>query len=383
MRKFHKLADRAAVVFAELGDDPGSSQAANLRAHAHFVECRIADMESALDVALVHAERSGDRRRVLFLLTALGRAALVGPTPAVAAVERCEGLKEQGGGDRVLEAVLAAILAYLVGMQGRFDDAREFAAAGHAILEESGLMVLHGGSRTYSGAVELLAGDPAAAEREFRAGLATLEAIGEKGNLSTVAAYLAEALAAAGKGRRGARVCGAEPTDGVGFRRHLARRVASGASVDRGSRRAISARPSGWRGRPSRGRPGPTTSTSTATRSRGSRTCYGSPVATTRQPPPRSKRSRSTRPRGTSSPRGGSPSPLSRRDDERGHRPDLGLRELGERDSFDDCLCDRIRRGFVEHDLVLRAGSGRVAPRPARRGPPAGDSRPRGRPRSR
>ena len=57
-------------------------------------------------------------------------------------------------------------------------------------------MVLHGGGRTYSGAVELLAGDPAAAEREFRAGLATLEAIGEKGNLSTVAAYLAEALAA-------------------------------------------------------------------------------------------------------------------------------------------------------------------------------------------
>ena len=98
VRKFHKLADRAAVVFAELGDDPGSSQAANLRAHAHFVECRIADMESALDVALVHAERSGDRRRVLFLLTALGRAALVGPTPAVAAVERCH--EPQGAGRR-------------------------------------------------------------------------------------------------------------------------------------------------------------------------------------------------------------------------------------------------------------------------------------------
>ena len=196
VREFHKLADRAAGVFAGLGDDPGSSQAANLRAHAHFVECRIAAMESALNEALVYAERSGDRRRVLFLLTALGRAALVGPTPAVAAVDRCQSLKEQGGGDRALEAVLSSILAYLVAMQGRFDDARELAAQSHAILEESGLMVLHGGSRTYSGAVELLAGNPAAAERELRAGLATLEAIGEKGNLSTVAAYLAEALAA-------------------------------------------------------------------------------------------------------------------------------------------------------------------------------------------
>ena len=82
-------------------------------------------MESALDEALVYAERSGDRRRVLFLLTALGRAALVGPTPAVAAVDRCHGLKEQGGGDRALEAVLSSILAYLVAMQGRFDDARD------------------------------------------------------------------------------------------------------------------------------------------------------------------------------------------------------------------------------------------------------------------
>ena len=193
--EFHELADRAAEFFAALRDEPGSSQAASLRAHTHFVECRIAAMETSLDEALVHAERSGDRRRVLFLLTALGRAALVGPTPAIAAVDRCYGLMEQGGGDRALEAVLSSILAYLVAMQGRFDDARDLAASSHAILEESGLMVLHGGGRTYSGAVELLAGDPAAAEREFRAGLATLEAIGEKGNLSTVAAYLAEALA--------------------------------------------------------------------------------------------------------------------------------------------------------------------------------------------
>ena len=196
VRKFHVLADRAAEVFAGLGDEPGSSQAASLRAHAHFVECRIAAMESALDAALVHAERSGDRRRVLFLLTALGRAALVGPTHAVAAVARCHSLKEQGGGDRALEAVLSSILAYLVAMQGRFDDARELAAQSHAILEESGLAVLDGGGRTYSAAVEFLAGEPAAAERELRAGLATLQAIGERGNLSTVAAYLAEALAA-------------------------------------------------------------------------------------------------------------------------------------------------------------------------------------------
>ena len=85
-------------------------------------------MESALDEALVYAERSGDRRRVLFLLTALGRAALVGPTPAVAAVERCHALKEQEEATVPWTRCFSSILAYLVAMQGRFDDARELAA---------------------------------------------------------------------------------------------------------------------------------------------------------------------------------------------------------------------------------------------------------------
>ena len=262
-------------------------------------------MESALDEALVYAERSGDRRRVLFLLTALGRAALVGPTPAVAAVERCQGLKEQGGGDRALEAVLSAILAYLVGDAGPLRRrSRARGGQSHAILEESGLMVLHGGGRTYSGAVELLAGDPAAAEREFRAGLATLEAIGEKGNLSTVAAYLAEALAAQEKDGEALEYAALSERTASDFdvTSHVAWRAARAS--DRGApRRLRRSGAAGARGRREGGR-APTTSTSTATRSRGSRTCSGSPVATTRQPPPRSKRSRSTRRRGTSSPRG-------------------------------------------------------------------------------
>ena len=42
--------------------------------------------------------------------------------------------------------------------------------------------------------VELLAGDPAAAERLLRPSYETLEAFGERGNLSTIAALLAESI---------------------------------------------------------------------------------------------------------------------------------------------------------------------------------------------
>ena len=117
-------------------------------------------------------------------------------------------------------------------------------------------MVLHGGGRTYSGAVELLAGDPAAAEREFRAGLATLEAIGEKGNLSTVAAYLAEALAVQEKDDEALEYASLSERTASDFdvTSHVAWRAAR-ASVE-ARPEAPSAKRSGWRARPSRRRPG-------------------------------------------------------------------------------------------------------------------------------
>jgi tetratricopeptide (TPR) repeat protein len=51
----------------------------------------------------------------------------------------------------------------------------------------------------YAGVAELVLGNPAAAEREFRAGYATLEEIGEQGTLSTMAAFVAQALALQGR----------------------------------------------------------------------------------------------------------------------------------------------------------------------------------------
>jgi class 3 adenylate cyclase/tetratricopeptide (TPR) repeat protein len=192
--EFMCLGERAAQEFAALGDEGGLSQAWNLIAHAHFVQCRVGEMETALTQALRHAEAAGDRPQAAYLLRALGRAALVGPTPVEDALQRCAELRELGAGDRALEAVLMAIHAYLSAMLGRFEEAREACAQSHAALQEIGMPVLLGGGRGYSGAVELLAGDPVAAEQELRAGVEMLESIDEKGNLSTVAAYLAEAL---------------------------------------------------------------------------------------------------------------------------------------------------------------------------------------------
>ena len=197
--EFLAIAARAVEVFTAAGNDGGLAAAWNLVAHARFVECRVEAMEEALRTAIPYAERAGDRRLVGFFRIALARAALVGPTPVERGLERCAQLLEEGGGDRLLEAVVSGIVGYLAAMEGRFAEAREHSARSRNLLAEIGMTVLLGGGRTYSGAIELLAGAPDAAEAELRAGVATLQEIGEKGNLATVAAYLGEALAQQGR----------------------------------------------------------------------------------------------------------------------------------------------------------------------------------------
>jgi tetratricopeptide (TPR) repeat protein len=84
-------------------------------------------------------------------------------------------------------------------MEGRFEDARELYERGRALAEELGQKQAVASVPLYSGQVELLAGDPAAAERELRVGCESLAEMGDKAVLSTVAAFLAEALYALGR----------------------------------------------------------------------------------------------------------------------------------------------------------------------------------------
>ena len=94
-------------------------------------------------------------------------------------------------------------LGYLNAMAGRFTEARELSARSRAILEDLGLTLMLPTLDGWAGQVELLAGDPAAAERLWRRAYQALEGLGEKGNLSTIAAYLAEAVYQQGRLRRG------------------------------------------------------------------------------------------------------------------------------------------------------------------------------------
>jgi tetratricopeptide (TPR) repeat protein len=128
-------------------------------------------------------------------LVFLAFCALVGPTPVAAAIERIEELGERGDGSPVVEAIALITGAYLEAMRGGFDLARERIARGRTILEELGQGLRAAvAPASQLGRVELLAGDPVAAEVALRAGYEGLDRMGETAYLSTLAVDLAEAV---------------------------------------------------------------------------------------------------------------------------------------------------------------------------------------------
>jgi class 3 adenylate cyclase/tetratricopeptide (TPR) repeat protein len=189
-----EAAEQAIRVFDQAGDDAGLSRAWRLVAEVHWTRCQIVLMELALDHAERHARRAGEQHEVHLILDGFARAALAGPMPVDDAIERCLAIEAQGSRRRTLQAAVTAMRAYLEAMRGRFGEARALAGQSTAIFEELGEVIYLAAMQAWIGEIEMLAGDVGAAERLRRAGFEALEAVGERGIRSTVAAYLAETL---------------------------------------------------------------------------------------------------------------------------------------------------------------------------------------------
>jgi tetratricopeptide (TPR) repeat protein len=156
---------------------------------------RFARGEEALDEALTHARRAGDRRQEAEILSYLGFSAWAGPTPVPEAIERCKRMLDEQDGDRLVEAGVCRFLAYLEARLGRFEDARELGDRAHELYEDLGMrLVAEASTAMARGDIELLAGEYTTAERVLRISLDTLEEMGERGYRSSVAALLSRAL---------------------------------------------------------------------------------------------------------------------------------------------------------------------------------------------
>ena len=193
------VARDASPVLEELGDDAGLSRAWRLTSEAHVIASRWEDRTAALERALHHARRAGDRRQQSSIVALLAQALHYGPTPADEAIARCDELLADAHGDRALTAALMSTLGGLHAMLGEFVRARSLWSRSRELYEELGLQHRRAARSLVPATIELLAGDPAAAERELRYGYDTLAAMGETWVRATVAAYLAAVLAELGR----------------------------------------------------------------------------------------------------------------------------------------------------------------------------------------
>jgi len=184
-------AKRAIPVFKAAGDDAALARAWRLISFVDGLACRWGARAEALERALVHAERAGDKRQEAAVLGALGQSLYFGSTPAAEGIRRCEELLERAGGLPRVEASVLASLAGLQAMQRRFEEARQNYRRGNAIENDLGFKLRAAGGSMLRASVEVLAGDLIAAEAELRWGFEVLDEMGEKGFLSTVAAMLA------------------------------------------------------------------------------------------------------------------------------------------------------------------------------------------------
>jgi NAD(P)H-dependent FMN reductase len=169
-----------------------------LLAWGRWLHCQAAATEEALQRSIEHALRGGDRRTEAQSLHLLLGATLFGPLPVTDGVARCEEIL--GGSHRQKRVTASALraLAALKAMAGEFDEARILLRRFAAIVDDLGLRVTAASAAETYATVELLAGDPGAAERELRLGYERLERMGETSTSVNLAALLAQALHAQG-----------------------------------------------------------------------------------------------------------------------------------------------------------------------------------------
>ncbi len=186
-------------VFEALGDDLGLARASRLMADVHWTRGRYAAADEALRRAIEHARYAGATWEETESLGLYAGSGVYGRVPIAEIERRCSEVIDAAAGSRLVEAGALRGLSVVRAMEGRFDEAREFASSSRSILEDLGLRLRAAFVSEASAFVERQAGDPAAAERALRAGLDVASEVGEQGFLATATALLAHELIAQGR----------------------------------------------------------------------------------------------------------------------------------------------------------------------------------------
>ena len=192
------VVERVLPVFEKAGDHLGLCRALRLRAYSYWIEASAGSAARAWGEAAEHARIAGAERERIELLTWVASSLFFGPTPVDEAIHSCEQIRAEVSGDTAAEAATLHPLAGLHAMGGRFALARELLATSRALLADID-PTLNSAVSHPRAIVEMLAGDPAAAEAYLKAASDTLDDMKDEALRSTTDAFRAQALLAQGR----------------------------------------------------------------------------------------------------------------------------------------------------------------------------------------
>jgi predicted ATPase len=185
-------------IFERFEDSIGLCHARRLEALVYWNEARAEEASNAWERAAWHAKAAGDRHLHYEILTWIASSLWIGPTPAGDGIRRCELMREAVRESPESEAAILRHLGGLHAMVDSFDIARQLLSRSNAVYADLGL-TLNAATSQNEAVVELLAGNPAAAEKSLREGYRAIEEIGERMFLPTTAAFLARAVLEQGR----------------------------------------------------------------------------------------------------------------------------------------------------------------------------------------
>ena len=184
--------------FERYKDDLGLCRTRRLEGLIYWNEARAEAAGEAWRRAAAHARMAGDWHLHNETLAWISCSLWFGPTPASEGIRRCDAIREEVRESREYDAAILRHLGGLHAMVGRFDLARQMLATSNAVYADLGL-TLNAASSQNEAVIELLAGNPAAAELSLRNGYRALEEMGERWFLSTTAAFLGRAVLEQGR----------------------------------------------------------------------------------------------------------------------------------------------------------------------------------------
>jgi DNA-binding SARP family transcriptional activator len=193
-----ELVDQAAPLFEEVEDERALSRAYRSLGYVRgSMQGRCAEWLEAVERALPYYRRSG--WSTSGCVGEIAAAMYYGPTPTPEGVKRCERMLGEAT-DRLGTAHLLVFVGGFHALAERFDQALDLLDEADEIYRElDDLYGLADNSGRIRGRVQLLAGDPEAAQRAFRESCETFDRVHDTTALASIGSELGKALLAQGR----------------------------------------------------------------------------------------------------------------------------------------------------------------------------------------